>query len=760
VFGIKTVRLFAGVLASTVAVIAPASPRAGGSTPAGSTDALDLSTLCTKHNCDNAFANLRSGKSYFLPAGVWTFTKPFSVPSNVTLTGDGTGIAQGTDLVYSGPSVSGAVVSAGSAGADWVNGHLAGLEIETNQLHQWRLRGDQAWATVRVDEAAVGLEVFNPTASSTVDNVNIWKFGTSSLLVDNHAMSPGAGSFQISDFFVGTSPHPIEVHGSRAKLLLRFGGVDLGPLSQLAVLFRGDTSGATSVVESVKIEGDYDVPGFVVEGGAPVVFVGSTRYMNQSLYTEDPMNDAAAYLNRNASLSTSAVQCLACTALGERTALALPDMSFAVPASKWGINLHELTSAAAGAVTAALATPEIPFARPHAVVNLAPLCLAHDCNAAFAGMKWGGRYYLPDGVWQFSHPFTIPYGVTLFGDGEKPGNQGGTELQYVGASLPGNAAIKFGAGSGDMAGRLFSLRLDTKEQLAGGVGLRARDATNGGTIEDVAISGFPDGQMLVDATSASTSGPNFFRIARFTLSGGTHPLEIQGGRENLLVEQGTIALGASSREGLYLLGGEQLAATRTIESVSVTGNVDVPGFRVFGPAVTLFARSRRTSSSIGLNSPGFVYDALVPRAVAECLSCSAIGVKTAFSIPAFGIAIPADGGTSFDYMNPNTALQQLKNPFNVDLPAEVGHARVGQTLTAATGNWINGPTGFSFQWVRCKPANVPSDPATRCSKIAGATNSAYTVLSADVGFYVRVKVTATNAAGMGAATSLPLLASG
>ena len=286
-------------------------------------------------------------------------------------------------------------------------------------------------------------------------------------------------------------------------------------------------------------EGDYDVPGYVVQGGAPVVFVGTTRYLLQSLALDNPFNSAPAFSHINSLGSGSNVlQCLACTALGEKTALALPDMSLAVPTSKWGIDLHNLTSAGAAAVTETLATPEIQFAGPANRINLASQCVGHNCDAAFAGLKQFGRYYLPAGTWQFTRPFTIPYGVTLFGDGPQAGTAGGTELQYVGGSLPGDAAVRFGAGGGDMAGRLFSLRIDTPEHLSGGYGLRARDATNAATIEDISIAGFPDGQLLIDATSKDTSGPNFFRVARFTLTGGLHPLEVEGGRQTLLLEDG------------------------------------------------------------------------------------------------------------------------------------------------------------------------------------------------------------------------------
>ena len=518
--------------------------------------AVDLSKLCSGGNCDAAFASLRPGGSYYLPAGVWTFTKPFGIPSSVSLSGDGTSI-HGTDLVYSGPKTSGAVVTAGAPGRDWVNGHMAALEIETQQLHQARVQGSVSSA-VTIDQAGVGLEIVNPTASSTVDNVNVWSFKKNSIRIDNHAASPGSGVFQLSDFFVGGSPHPLEVRGSRAGILLRFGGIDLGPVSQLGMLFDGDQTGATSVVESVKVEGNYDVPGFVVTGAAPVVFVGATRYLNQSLYTQSPVNSAPAFIYRNPSAPRrNVLQCLGCTALGEQTALALPDLSLAIPTSKWGIDLSRLSTAGASAVANALATPETPLARPRNVVNLGPLCPAGNCDAAFANLESGGRYYLPAGVWTFSRPFTIPSAVTFFGDGPQPADQGGTELRYVGPSIPGDAAVRFGNGGDMSGGRLFLLRIDTLQSLSGGFGLRARNATNASTIENIAVAGFPDGQLLVDGPPHIGPGPNFFRIARFSLNGGVHPLEVEDGRQNLLIEQGTINLGATSQAGAYLRGGER-----------------------------------------------------------------------------------------------------------------------------------------------------------------------------------------------------------
>ena len=77
-----------------------------------------------------------------------------------------------------------------------------------------------------------------------------------------------------------------------------------------------------------------------------------------------------------------------------------------------------------------------------------------------------------------------------------------------------------------------------------------------------------------------------------------------------------------------------------------------------------------------------------------------------------------------------------------------GHA-VGNTLTpnhatAADGTWANAPTGYAYQWVRCDPVGE----LTSCSDIAGATGpGAYTLVNADAGSTLRIKVTASNGNG-------------
>jgi thermitase len=86
-------------------------------------------------------------------------------------------------------------------------------------------------------------------------------------------------------------------------------------------------------------------------------------------------------------------------------------------------------------------------------------------------------------------------------------------------------------------------------------------------------------------------------------------------------------------------------------------------------------------------------------------------------------------------------------PANRSAPTISGSATVGQTLEVTTGTWTNSPTSYAYQWQRCDGTGAG------CSPISGATLSAYTPASTDVGSTIRVQVTATNTAGSASTSS-------
>jgi hypothetical protein len=88
-------------------------------------------------------------------------------------------------------------------------------------------------------------------------------------------------------------------------------------------------------------------------------------------------------------------------------------------------------------------------------------------------------------------------------------------------------------------------------------------------------------------------------------------------------------------------------------------------------------------------------------------------------------------------------------PVNTVPPAISGTPTVGQTLTASNGTWTNSPTTFAYQWLRCNGGG------NSCVSVANGTQQTYTLVGADAGHTMRVRVTATNADGSTSAQSNP-----
>jgi beta-mannanase len=89
-------------------------------------------------------------------------------------------------------------------------------------------------------------------------------------------------------------------------------------------------------------------------------------------------------------------------------------------------------------------------------------------------------------------------------------------------------------------------------------------------------------------------------------------------------------------------------------------------------------------------------------------------------------------------------------PSNTSLPTVTGSATEGSTFSGSSGSWSGtAPISNAHQWQRCDTAGA------NCSSVSGATAQTYLLGSADVGFTLRLLVTATNDGGSSSASSVP-----
>ena len=90
----------------------------------------------------------------------------------------------------------------------------------------------------------------------------------------------------------------------------------------------------------------------------------------------------------------------------------------------------------------------------------------------------------------------------------------------------------------------------------------------------------------------------------------------------------------------------------------------------------------------------------------------------------------------------------LAAPHNSALPVISGTAKAGAKLTATNGSWSGNPAPtFSDRWERC------DSHGNHCTTISGQTHATYTIATSDIGFTLRIVVTATNSQGSSSATS-------
>jgi hypothetical protein len=95
------------------------------------------------------------------------------------------------------------------------------------------------------------------------------------------------------------------------------------------------------------------------------------------------------------------------------------------------------------------------------------------------------------------------------------------------------------------------------------------------------------------------------------------------------------------------------------------------------------------------------------------------------------------------------AVNPTLPPRNTVLPAISGLTTIGTTLAASQGTWLEAPDSYTYAWQRCDVNG------NACAAIAGATAQSYQLTADDLGWTLRVTVTASNSVGSASATSAP-----
>ena len=98
---------------------------------------------------------------------------------------------------------------------------------------------------------------------------------------------------------------------------------------------------------------------------------------------------------------------------------------------------------------------------------------------------------------------------------------------------------------------------------------------------------------------------------------------------------------------------------------------------------------------------------------------------------------------------------QAAPPNNTAEPTISGRAEQGRTLNASNGSWTGtGSITYAYQWIRCGADGGRPDGGD-CAIVSGATSRQHRLTGSDVGFRMRIRVTASNADGSRTVASNP-----
>ena len=127
-------------------------------------------------------------------------------------------------------------------------------------------------------------------------------------------------------------------------------------------------------------------------------------------------------------------------------------------------------------------------------------------------------------------------------------------------------------------------------------------------------------------------------------------------------------------------------------------------------------------------------------------------LRARYATAGAGIAVAA---IALAALSSSSVAAPADAPANAAEPVISGMTLEGQALNTTNGSWSGTqPMSFSYRWVRCGSDGGAAD-GSNCSSISGATGKTYTLKAGDVGFRLRVRVTATNSSGSARVASNP-----
>ena len=210
----------------------------------------------------------------------------------------------------------------------------------------------------------------------------------------------------------------------------------------------------------------------------------------------------------------------------------------------------------------------------------------------------------------------------------------------------------------------------------------------------------------------------------------------------------------TSGQGPLLYGGGPVMHTNTVYAIywlPTARNKSAPV--VTGTAVISKTLTTSAGSWDGGGAAPFSYQ--WQRCSSTGTSCASIPGATANTYK----LTTADGGHAVRSTVRATNVNGVSPPAGsagtkmvVDVPAATkaphisGRARVGKKLSGSHGTWTYSPA-FAYQWLRCNASGAS------CTSISHATHAKYKVTNRDAKHRLRLRVTASNAAGRVKATS-------